>query len=233
MAWRIGNRRKALVWLLRGLAGLVSLPLLYLLAALLLGAVPANVAFNQAGEEGVAIFVMSNGIHTWIVMPKVNADMDWRLYAQPQHLRDPRWGNADHVAIGYGNRDFYLNTPTWGDLSVRRAFAAFFGGGPTLLHVVHVDHPRPGPDLRPIRISHDQYRRLAGFIQARFHLDPGGRPIPLLGRGYGPDDMFYEANGGYSFILTCNEWTGRALRQAGVRTGLWTPLNQSIMWRLD
>jgi uncharacterized protein (TIGR02117 family) len=233
MAWRIGNRRKALVWLLRGVAGLVSLPLLYLLAALLLGAVPANVAFNQAGEEGVAIFVMSNGIHTWIVMPKVNADMDWRLYAQPQHLRDPRWGNADHVAIGYGNRDFYLNTPTWGDLSVRRAFAAFFGGGPTLLHVVHVDHPRPGPDLRPIRISHDQYRRLAGFIQARFHLDPGGRPIPLLGRGYGPDDMFYEANGGYSFILTCNEWTGRALRQAGVRTGLWTPLNQSIMWRLD
>jgi hypothetical protein len=55
----------------------------------------------------------------------------------------------------------------------------------------------------------------------------------LIGRGYGPDDIFYEANGGYSFILTCNEWTGRALRQAGVRTGLWTPLNQSIMWRLD
>jgi uncharacterized protein (TIGR02117 family) len=233
MAWRIGNRRKALIWVLRGLAGFVSLPLLYLLAALLLGAVPANVAFNQAGDEGVAIFVMSNGIHTWIVMPKVNAEMDWRLYAEPQHLRDPRWGNADHVAIGYGNRDFYLNTPTWGELSVRRAFAAFFGGGPTLLHVVHVDHPRPGPDLRPIRISHEQYRRLAGFIQARFQLDPGGRPIPLLGRGYGPDDMFYEANGGYSFILTCNEWTGRALRQAGVRTGLWTPFNQSIMWRLD
>jgi len=229
----IANRRKALVWLLRGVAGIVSLPLLYLLAALLLGAVPANVAFNQAGPEGVTVYILSNGIHTWIVMPKVNADMDWRLYAQPQHLRDPRWGNADHVAIGYGNRDFYLNTPTWGDLTVRRAFAAFFGGGPTLLHVIHVDHPRPGPDQRPIRISHEQYRRLAGFIQSRFRMDAGGRPIPLLGRGYGPDDMFYEANGGYSFVLTCNEWTGRALRSAGVRTGLWTPLNQGIMWRLD
>ena len=233
MGWWIANRRRILVWLLRGVAGIVSLPLLYLLAALLLGAVPANVAFNEAGEEGVTIFVMSNGVHTWIVMPKVNQDMDWRLYAQPQHLRDPRWGNADHVAIGYGNRDFYLNTPTWGDLTIRRAFAAFFGGGPTLLHVVHVNHPEPNPDMRPIRISHDQYRRLAGYIQNRFHLDDGGRPIPLIGRGYGPDDIFYEANGGYSFILTCNEWTGRALRQAGVRTGLWTPLNQSIMWRLD
>jgi uncharacterized protein (TIGR02117 family) len=233
MAWRIANRRGLLVWLLRGLAGIVSVPLLYFLAALLLGVVPANVSFHEAGEEGVTIFILSNGVHTWIVMPKANADMDWRPYALPQHLRDPRWGNADHVAIGYGNRDFYLNTPTWGDLNVRRALGAFFGGGPTLLHVIHVDHPRPDPDQRPIRISHEQYRRLAGFIQSRFHLDASGRPIPLIGRGYGPDDMFYEANGGYSFILTCNEWTGRALRQAGVRTGLWTPLNQSIMWRLD
>jgi uncharacterized protein (TIGR02117 family) len=233
MAWRIGKPRRLLIWLLRGLAGIVSVPLLYFVAALLLGAVPANVAFHEAGEDGVTIFILSNGVHTWIVMPKVNAEMDWRFYASPQHLRDPRWGNADHVAIGYGNRDFYLNTPTWGDLTVRRAFAAFFGGGPTLLHVIHVDRPQAEPDQRPIRISHDQYRRLAGFIQTRFHLDGGGRPIPLIGRGYGPDDMFYEANGGYSFILTCNEWTGRALRQAGVRTGLWTPFNQSIMWRLD
>jgi uncharacterized protein (TIGR02117 family) len=177
--------------------------------------------------------VRANGVHTWIVMPKVNEDMDWRLYAQPAHLRDPRWGNADHVAIGYGNREFYLNTPTWGDLTMRRAFAAFFGGGPSLLHVEHIDHPRPDPWQRPIRISHEQYRRLAGYIQVRFRLDPGGRPLPVLGRGYGPGDMFYEANGGYSFVFTCNEWTGRALRHAGVRMGLWTPFEQSIMWRLD
>src|SRR3954462_1189460 len=157
MGWRIANRRRLLIWVLRGLAGVVSLPLVYFLAALLLGAVPANLAFDQAGEEGVTIFVMSNGVHTWIVMPKLNADMDWRPYALPGHLRDPRWGNADHVAIGYGNRDFYLNTPTWGDLTVRRAFAAFFGGAPSLLHVEHLDRPRPEPWQRPIRISHEQY----------------------------------------------------------------------------
>jgi len=232
VARRASWRRRAVLWLLRIVAGIVAVPILYFAAALVLGAVPANVAFYEP-PEGVTIFVRSNGVHTWIVMPKVNADMDWRLYALPSHLRDPRWGNADHVAIGYGNRDFYLNTPTWGDLTVRRAFAAFFGGGPTLLHVEHIDRPRPDPWQRPIRISHEQYRRLAGFIQARFRLDAGGRPLPMLGRGYGPNDMFYEANGGYSFILTCNEWTGRALRHAGVRMGLWTPFEQSIMWRLD
>lgn len=225
--------RRRLVWPLRLLAGTVALPLAYFAMALFLGLVPANVAFNQAGPDGVTIYILSNGIHTWIVMPKVNGDMDWRPLAPPEHLRDPRWGNGDSVAIGYGNRDFYLNTPTWADLTLRRAVGAFFGGGPTLLHVVHLDHPAPDADQRPIRISHDQYRRLAGFIQDRFRRDAAGRSIPVLGRGYDANDMFYEANGGYSFVLTCNEWTGRALRAAGVRTGLWTPLNQSIMWRLD
>ena len=43
--------------------------------------------------------------------------------------------------------------------------------------------------------------------------------------------MFYEAVGPYSAFYTCNSWTGRALREAGVKTGLWTPLSQSIMWR--
>ena len=131
---------------------------------------------------------------------------------RPEHLRDPRWGEADHVAIGYGNREFYLNTPTWADLSLKTAALALFGRGTTLLHVEHIDRPRAEEWQRPIRISPAQYRRLAGFIQRRFRLDRGGRPIPVLGRGYAGYDMFYEANGGYSFVMTCNEWTGRALR---------------------
>lgn len=223
-----------MVWLLRIVAGIVALPLLYFLAALVFGLIPANVSFHQPPPgQGITIFVRSNGVHTDIVMPKVTPEMDWRPYADPAHLRDPRWGNADHVAIGYGSREFFLNVPTWGDVTPRSAIAAFFGGGATLLHVDHVDRPRADQWQRPIRISSDQYRRLAGFIQQRFRLDPGGRPIPVLGRGYGPSDMFYEANGGFSLILNCNEWTGRALRTAGVRTGLWTPLEQSVMWRLD
>jgi uncharacterized protein (TIGR02117 family) len=230
---RLGPKaRRAIVWLLRLVALIVAVPLTYFGAALILGAVPANVAWHQP-ERGITIFVRSNGIHTWIVMPKVTEEMDWRPYALPAHLRDPRWGRADHIAIGYGNREFYLNTPTWADLSVKTAALALFGSGPTLLHVEHVDRPRTEEWQRPIRITPAQYRRLAGFIQRRFQLDAGGRPIPVLGRGYNEWDMFYEANGGYSLILTCNEWTGRALRAAGVRVGLWTPFEQGIMWRLD
>ena len=218
--------------LLRIALFVIALPLSYFLAALVLGLVPANVSWREP-ERGVTIYVRTNGVHTWIVMPKVNAIMDWRPFAPGEHLRDPRWANADHIAVGYGNREFYLNTPSWGDLTVHRAFHAAFGGGPTLLHVEHDHRPSPDEWQRPITITPDQYRLLAHYVAARFQRDPGGATIPLIGRGYNDWDMFYEANGGYSFVFTCNEWTGRALRAAGIRIGVWTPLSQSIMWRLD
>jgi uncharacterized protein (TIGR02117 family) len=218
--------------LLGGLSIVVAAPIAWFAAALLLGAVPANVAWSEP-DRGITVFVRTNGVHTWIVMPKVNRIMDWRPYAPPEHLADPRYGRGDHVAIGYGNRKFYLETPTWADLTWSNAVHAAFGGGSTLLHVEHDHHPRADEWQRPITLTAGQYRRLVAYIRARFRLDAQGRPIPLLGRGYGDWDMFYEANGGYSFVLTCNEWTGRALREAGVRLGLWTPLSQSIMWRLD
>ncbi|HEX8365823.1 MAG TPA: TIGR02117 family protein [Allosphingosinicella sp.] len=220
---------RSLVWLL---GGLLAIPVSYFAAAAILGFIPANAGWREA-ERGVTIFVRTNGVHTWIVMPKVSRAIDWRPFAPPGHLRDPRYGAGDHVAIGYGNREFYLNTPTWGDLSLKTAFYAFFGNGPTLLHVEHDHRPQAAPWQRPIVLRPEEYRRLTTFIAARFRRDRHGRTMPVLGRGYGPADMFYEASGGYSFVLTCNEWTGRALRAAGVRTGLWTPFEQSIMWRLD
>ena len=214
------------------LGGLAAIPVAYFTAAILFGVLPDNIGWRQA-ERGVTIYVRTNGVHTWIMMPKVSETIDWRPFAPAEHLADPRYGAGDHIAVGYGNREFYLNTPTWADLSLPTAFYAFFGNGPTLLHVEHDHRPQPNQWQRPLVLRPEEYRRLAGYIAARFQRGEDGRTIPVLGRGYGPADMFYEANGGYSFVMTCNEWTGRALRHAGVSTGLWTPLEQSIMWRLD
>ena len=226
------RRSRAARVALWAVGAILALPVSFFLAAAILGLIPANSGWREA-DRGVTIFVRTNGVHTWIMMPKVSETIDWRPYAPPGHLADPRYGAASHVAVGYGNREFYLNTPTWGDLTVSTAFFAAFGSGPTLLHVDHVHDPEPDEYQRPIVLRPEEYGRLVDFIRVRFQLDGQGRTIPVLGRGYGPSDMFYEANGGYSFVLTCNEWTGRALRAAGVRTGLWTPLEQSIMWRLD
>jgi len=211
---------------------LLAIPLLYFLAALILGAIPANAGWHEA-KSGVRIFVRTNGVHTWIMVPKVNAQMDWRPLVPGAHLKDPRWGNGNYVAIGYGNREVYLNTPTWADLTFRNAVRAMAGTGESLVHADHDNDPQPSAIQRPIMLRPEEYGRLVGFIRASFRFDSQGRTIPLIGRGYGDSDMFYEAVGSYSVIHTCNSWTGQALRTAGVRTGLWTPFSPSIMWRLD
>jgi uncharacterized protein (TIGR02117 family) len=224
--------RRAVRIALRAAAALLALPVLYFLAALVLGAVPANRGWSEA-KEGVTIFVRTNGVHTWILVPKVTPDMDWRPLVPGEHVRDKGWGAGNYVALGYGNRTFYLETPTWGDLSMKNAFLAAFGRGRSLMHADHDHDPRPSGDQRPIRLSREEYRRLVRFARASFQYDSQGRTMPLIGRGYGGSDMFYEAVGPYSAVYTCNSWTGRALREAGVKTGVWTPLSQSIMWRLD
>lgn len=213
-------------------AAIIAIPMLYFAAALFLGLIPANAAWRQA-ESGVAIFVRTNGVHTWILMPKTNAYMDWRPFIPGAHVRDPRWDGANYAAFGYGEREVYLNTPTWGDLSIATAARAAFGAGDALVHVEHVQEPQVDADTRRIVLRPEEYRRLAAFVAARFRLDDQRRTMSIAGSGYRNDDVFYQANGGYSAILTCNEWTGRALRAAGVRTGLWTPFERSIMWRLD
>ena len=224
--------RRAFKYIVRGLAALLAVPAGYFLLALILGAIPANPGWREP-ERGVTIYVRTNGVHTWLLVPKVTPQMDWRPMLPGAHLKDRDWGAGDHVALGYGNRTFYLETPTWGDLTMKNAFLAAFGQGRSLMHADHDHQPTADANQRPLVLRGAEYRRLAAFILASFQRGENGRAIPLLGRGYGGSDMFYEAVGPYSAVYTCNSWTGAALRFAGVRTGLWTPMSQSLMWRLD
>jgi len=224
--------RRALKYVVRGLAALLAVPAGYFLLALIFGMIPANPSWREP-ERGVTIYVRTNGVHTWLLVPKVTAQMDWRPLLPGAHLKDKDWGAGDHVAFGYGNRTFYLETPTWGDLTMKNAFLAAFGQGRSLMHADHGHRPEANANQRALVLRGAEYRRLAAFILASFQRDAKGRAIPLIGRGYGGSDMFYEAAGPYSAVYTCNSWTGEALRHAGVRTGRWTPLSQSLIWRLD
>jgi uncharacterized protein (TIGR02117 family) len=224
--------RRALRIGLRLLGALAALPILYVLAALALGTIPANSGWEEP-KEGVTLFLRTNGVHTWIVVPAVTPEMDWRPYAPGEHLKDPQWGRASHVALGYGKRTFYLETPTWGDLTMKNAFLAMFGQGRSLMHVDYTHNPQPDEYQKPLKVTRAQYRALAVHMAKSFQRGADGRTVPVLGRGYTSSDMFYEGVGPYSALYTCNAWTGEALRAAGVKTGVWTPFSQSIMWRVE
>ena len=206
--------------------GLVLLFASYGAAGMVGGAIPSNAGW-RAPETGVRIYVESNGIHTGLVVPMVAEGVDWRDLLRPEDLRDPRYAAYSHVSIGWGERTFYLETPTWGDVRLKTVAAAAIGSDRTVMHVDHVPEPRVDADVRAIILRPEEYRRLADFIHASFKKEGGQRPAHQY--GYAAYDSFYDAHGHYSAITTCNAWTGDALRHAGVRVGAWTPFPVTVL----
>lgn len=210
----------------RALGWLGTLLVAYAAAGLAGGAVPVNAGWRQAGE-GVRIYVADNGIHTDIILPVAAEGIDWRTLVRADALRDPRYAGHSHVAFGWGDRAFYVGTPTWRDLSLRTVLYAAIGSEDTVLHVTHLPEPTIEPGVRSLVLRPEEYRRLAAFLRGSFQTGPDGRAGSVL--GYGRSDAFYAARGRYSALRTCNAWTGEALRHAGVRMGAWTPFTATVM----
>jgi uncharacterized protein (TIGR02117 family) len=206
----------------RRMAMSVLIPLgIYLAAAAILGHIPANDDWREP-DTGITIYVQTNGVHTGIVMPVAARGIDWRSRVRSSDLADPR-GAGQWLAFGWGDRGFYIDTPTWRQARLSTIITALTGSGATVLHVDHLDPFAPDVNWRPLRLRPDEYRRLASFIAATFA--DGHRATA----GYTPRDVFYPATGHYSALRTCNAWTGEALRYAGVRMGRWTPFESDIM----
>ena len=209
------------------MAWIAAAPLLllygYAVAGLVGGALPAPARARPTA--GVTIWVENNGVHTGLVLPLVAAGVDWRPLARPGHLRDPRLA-SDWLAFGWGDRDFFLRTPTWADVSPGVVLRAAVGSPASVVHVEHIRQPAPGPDIRSVVLRPEEYRALAAFVRASVAVENGRI---RWRHGYGGYDSFYAGTGRYSAIVTCNDWTGEALRRARVRMGRWTPFPVTVM----
>ena len=222
MAWRRTRKRRKGGWIGRAFLLILAIPLLYLAAALVGGLVPVNRGWEEA-DTGTTIFLRSNGIHVDLVLPASAAGLDWRPLLPPSDVRDApaqvRW-----YGFGAGERRVYLESPTWGDMTLKTLWAAVAGGE----RVLHVDQTaEPGYELRAIRLRPEEYRRLWAAIRADFD----GPPRRIDHPGYGLDDAFYQSRGKASAINTCNQWVADKLRLAGVKSPLWSPFPQALMWR--
>ncbi|WP_375291495.1 DUF2459 domain-containing protein [Qipengyuania sp.] len=207
--------------------GIVTGAVLTLVAAFCLAAwIGSSIARNddwREPDEGIEILVGDNGVHTELVMPILTEVKDWRAEFSEHDLAAPPQGYT-HVGVSWGERKVFLNTPTWADLTPSTAFGALFGGK-ALLHAAHYVRPAPGPDYRPIRLTRAQYARLVRSVE-RYIVPPRSRrSYP----GYFGFDAFYDAPGRYTWRMTCNQWTSDRLADAGIRTGLWTPLAGGVM----
>jgi uncharacterized protein (TIGR02117 family) len=208
-----------------GLA-IVALPLLYFAAALIGSLVPLNSAWREPAD-GETVYLISNGVHTDLILPVAAEGLDWRPLLPRRDFADPDPA-AQWIAFGMGERRVYLDTPRWRDIKLDTIWEAA-SGGERVMHVEWITDPQW--HARAIRLRPEEYRRLWTAIRAGFRLDARGQPQRIDHPGYGPADAFYQGVGRASLVNTCNAWAGDQLRLAGVRTSLWSPFAQGIEWR--
>ncbi|CAN5529573.1 TIGR02117 family protein [soil metagenome] len=218
--------KKILKIILKTILGLIAFILLYLLAAFCLSRITIDKEANT--KEEVAIYILTNGVHTDLVVPIRSALYDWS--------KEVRFANTiskdtsyNYLAMGWGDKGFYLETPEWKDLKASVAFKAAFALSTTAIHATYYKTLTEGGRCRKIMISKEQYQRLINYITGSFQKDNNGHFIHIATNAvYGKNDAFYEANGSYSMLHTCNTWANNGLKESGQKCCLWTAFDTGI-----
>lgn len=212
---------------------ILSAATLWFVCAVLLPKIKVNGDAVNTKKE-VTIYVRTNGTHTDIVMPKqINLPNSVVSYNWNNLVNDSLFKDVDstykYIAIGWGDKGFYLDTPEWKDLKVSTAFKAAFGLGSTAMHVTYYKSMRAdGEHTKELVIPALDYQTLITEITKSFKLDNNAAQL-IAHPSYGSHDNYFEANGTYSLFKTCNVWTGNVLKAANVKMGLWTPLQSGVM----
>lgn len=198
---------------------LVGLPVVYLLVSLLFTIIPISEKHTD-NPKAHTIYLTTNGVHADVVLPK--------KLVTPAILKDQviRSGDA-YFAFGWGEENFYLNTPTWGDLKFSTAFRAAFLKSKTLLHITRYRNPQS--KWIAVQVTEEQLKKLTNYIQQSFD-ETSGKKILLKGAAYTQGrDNFYRAKGNYMYHHTCNSWLNRGLKESGLKGSLWTPFDFGVM----
>jgi uncharacterized protein (TIGR02117 family) len=203
---------------------------LYVIAALVLGAIPADRGFAEA-SGGTEIFVCSNGVHTDFVLPVKTIDADWTAVFPPEDFRAPIAG-YDHIGIGWGDLAFYRETPHWRDLRFATAWRALLGRGPSAIHAEYRPAPVPGEKCAGLAVDAQHYVELRDYITGNLAARDPGMPAERVADGYGARDAFFLAQGHFSPLMTCNAWINRGLKAAGLPSGIWAPFEFLVLHHL-
>lgn len=208
------------------LLGIVVFVALYGLMAVLLPRIQVNSDAEQSDD--VSIYILTNGVHTDVVLPIQNDVKDW---TETVHFNNTNGkdSTANFVAFGWGDKGFYLETPTWADLKFSTAFKAATGLSESAMHVTFYKQMRVGEDCRKISISKANYEKLVEYIVAGFETDEAGNSIHVVtDANYGKNDAFYEGTGRYNLFFTCNTWANGALKSGNLKAAFWTPTDKGI-----
>ncbi|MBV2226396.1 MAG: TIGR02117 family protein [Sphingobacterium mizutaii] len=221
--------KKVMMVLLYVFIGLIVFAGLYFVADSVLSRISADKPDKEGKPKNITVYVLSNDVHTDIVLPIRNELQDW-TEVFPIENNKGKDLNQQYVSIGWGDKGFYLNTPEWKDLTLKTALVAGLGIGETALHVTYYKRMEENDLCYKVHIDSNQYNVLKSYILNSLDMGEDGKPILIeTNAQYGPDDAFYEAKGAYSLFFSCNTWSNAALKKANMPSGVWTVFDKGIL----
>ena len=186
-------------------------PALALCAALLATCetAPPPIAPDDDGPRTRLIQVASNGWHTAIVVP---APAFAATDLLPEAEDFPR---ARFLEFGWGDRVYYPAK----EKTIGMTLAAALVPTPAVMHMAGLAAaPRDGGSIREVvtvGLTQAGLLNLIEALAAEFERPEGGRAASVA-RGLYPGSRFYNARGSFHLFNTCNTWTARMLRAAGI-----------------
>jgi uncharacterized protein (TIGR02117 family) len=195
---------------------------MYIMAALVLSLLKTHPQPVNCAERN-AVYVSSNGVHIDIMVPVESLNQQFAQQLQLPH-------GTGIVAFGWGDKDFYIKTPQWKDLTIPTAFRALFLKSETAMHVTA--YKQPSPAWRKINICPEQLNLLVDYISNSFAKDAEGNINRIEVKGYANNDSFFDARGSFSLFKTCNIWANQALKVAQTETSVWSPFDFGILYHL-
>ena len=198
----------------------------YLGVVTLLSYITVNGEIRKVKKD-VSIYILTNGVHTDIVLPLKNEHFDWSKQVNPADTKS-KDTSFNYVAMGWGDKGFYLETPTWADLKVSTALKASTGISTSAMHVTFYKNMKENVSCKKIQISSENYNKLIAYLNKSFQTQSGKFLKIETDAVYGKTDVFYEAKGSYSLFYTCNSWANQALKAANQKAALWTITDTGI-----
>ncbi|PRB01899.1 TIGR02117 family protein [Chryseobacterium sp. MYb7] len=219
--------KTVLMYLLKVIGIILGIVIIYVILGLLIPYIPVS-AKDDGQKKEIPIYIYTNGVHTDIVMPVRNDLQDWSQKIPFSNTKSKKT-DYQYIGIGWGDKGFYLDTPTWADLKFSTAVKAAFWLSDSAMHCTYYNTMKEGDDCKMIMISRSQYENLVKYVEDKFDRDQNGNFMLIPTNAvYSDNDAFYDAKGTYSFLYTCNTWSNNALKAAGQKAAFWTPSDFGI-----
>jgi len=161
-----------------------------------------------------SIYLVGHGWHAGIVLKY--SDISDKFWPEINDFTD-----VEYLEVGWGDMDYYqMPDPHFGII-----FKAALLPSSSVLHIVGFNAPVtdyfPHSEVIKLHLTDSGFEKMIQHIAASYSRDENNKSF-ILGPGLYGDSLFYRSKETYHIFKTCNIWTAKTLRSAGL------PVNPAI-----